>query len=216
MVLGIYGSGGAGRDILGLIYTTEQENKWDEIVFIDDTKDEGIFMNVKIVPFTVFCERYTPEKTKIIIATGEPAYRELLYNKVKERGFRLETYIHPSSKVSRYAEISEGAVILNDCYVSPMAKIEENTFINGYTIIGHDVRIGKHCQIASQVIVTGNTRVGDCVYIGAGASIRERITIEKYAIISMGAVVLKSVETEMKVMGNPARAIAKNEKHRVF
>lgn len=34
MVLGIYGSGGAGRDILGLIYSTEQENKWDEIVLL--------------------------------------------------------------------------------------------------------------------------------------------------------------------------------------
>ena len=216
MVLGIYGSGGAGKDILSLIYTSNQKNNWEEIVFIDDVRKEKELMNVKVMPFKEFCGTYNSECAKIIIATGEPAFREILYSRVVEKGYRLETYIHPSVNLSEFAEIAEGVVILNDCHISPMAKIEENVFINGYTIIGHDVKIGRHSQIASQVIVTGNTEVGECVYIGAAASIRERIKIGKYAIISMGAVVLKPVDEEMKVIGNPARAIAKNENHRVF
>lgn len=216
MILGIYGSGGAGKDVLSLIYTSNQSDNWEEIVFIDDVRSEKEFMGVKVMPFEDFCTIYEPQFAKIIIASGEPAYREMLYNKVVEKGYRLQTYIHPSVNLSEFAEIAEGVVILNECHISPMAKIGENVFINGYTIIGHDVKIGRHSQISSQVIVTGNTEIGECVYIGAAASIRERIKIGKYAIISMGAVVLKSVDEEMKAIGNPARAIAKNENHRVF
>lgn len=216
MVLGIYGTGGSAKDLFSLIIAEKRENEWDDVVFIDDTKPAGTAMGKKMFPFNEFCKVYTPEKAKIIIAIGEPAHREKIYYRICAQGYKLESYIHRTVKVSEFAEIAEGVVLLNDSFVSPMVKIGTNVWVNGYTIIGHDVQIGNHCQISSQVIVTGNTSVDDCVYIGAGASIRERITIGKFAIISMGAVVLKPVKEEMIVMGNPARAIAVNEKHRVF
>lgn len=216
MVLGIYGSGGSGRDLFSLILQEGKDKCWNEVVFIDDTKPEGIMMEIKMMPFDVFCGRYHPDNTKIMIALGEPEYRKMLFQRVHEKGYGLATYIHDSAKISKFAEVAEGAVILDDVFVSPMVKIGTNVWINGYSIIGHDVQIGNHCQISSHVIVTGNTVVNDCVYIGAGASIRERLTIGEFAVISMGAAVLKSVRPEMIAMGNPAREIAVNEKHRVF
>ncbi len=216
MVLGIYGSGGSGRDLFSLILQEGKDRCWDEVVFIDDTKPEGIMMEIKMMPFELFCRRYSAENAKIMIALGEPEYRKMIFQRVHEKGYALATYIHDSVKISKFAEVAEGAVILDDVFVSPMVKIGTNVWINGYSIIGHDVQIGDHCQISSHVIVTGNTVVSDCVYIGAGASIRERISIGEFAVISMGAVVLKSVRPEMIAMGNPAREIAVNEKHRVF
>lgn len=216
MVLGIYGSGGSGRDLFSLILQEGKDRCWDEVVFIDDTKPEGIMMEIKMMPFELFCRRYSAENAKIMIALGEPEYRKMIFQRVHEKGYALATYIHDSVKISKFAEVAEGAVILDDVFVSPMVKIGTNVWINGYSIIGHDVQIGDHCQISSHVIVTGNTVVSDCVYIGVGASIRERISIGEFAVISMGAVVLKSVRPEMIAMGNPAREIAVNEKHRVF
>lgn len=216
MILGIYGSGGSGRDLFSLLEEEGKDKEWDEVLFIDDIKPVGTMMGIRMVPFEVFVEAYSPEQAKIIIAVGEPEFRKMLYQKVKNSGYSLATYIHNTAKVSKFAEIAEGAVILDDIYVAPMAKVGKNVWLNGYTIIGHDVQIGDHCQVSSQVIVTGNTVVDECVYIGAGASIRERLTIGRFAIVSMGAVVLKPVKEEMIVMGNPARAIAVNENHRVF
>lgn len=217
MVLGIYGSGGSGRDLFSLIIGEKKEKTWDEVMFIDDVKPSGtIMMGIRTIPFAEFCKEYGSEDAKVIIALGEPEHRKRIFQRVKGKGYQLETYIHNTAKISEFAELAEGVVILDDVVVSAMAQIGANVWINGYTIIGHDVQVGEHCQISSQVIVTGNTVVNDCVYIGAGASIREKITIGEFAIVSMGAIVLKSVREEMIVMGNPARAIAVNEKHRVF
>lgn len=216
MVLGIYGAGGSAKDLFSLIKEENREKKWEDIIFIDDTKAEGTMMGKKMMPFKIFSEMYSPERAGIIIAVGEPEHRQMIYERIRELNYKLETYIHRSVKVSEFAEIADGVVLLNDSFVSPMVKIGTNVWVNGYTIIGHDVQIGNHCQISSQVIITGNTVVDDCVYVGAGASIRERITIGRFSIVSMGAVVLKPVKEEMIVMGNPARPIAVNEKHRVF
>lgn len=216
MVLGIYGSGGSGKDLFSLIVSEGKDKDWEEVLFIDDTKPAGSKMGIRMFPFDEFCEEYSPERAKVIIALGEPEYRQILSRKVKERGYHLASYIHDSAKISEFASLDEGVVVLDDVFISPMVKIGANVWINGYTIIGHDVQIGDNCQISSQVIVTGNTVVGNCVYIGAGASVRERITIGDFAVISMGAAVLKPVREEMIVMGNPARAIAVNENHRVF
>ena len=43
MVLGIYGSGGAGKEVKDI---AEMLNKWSEIVFIDDTVDCDFFKGI--------------------------------------------------------------------------------------------------------------------------------------------------------------------------
>lgn len=216
MVLGIYGAGGSGRDLYTLILQEGKDRNWDEVVFIDDTKPDGSLLEARRIPFEEFCGEFPPENARIIIAVGEPAHREMLYERVRGLGYELYTYIHDSARIGKSAQVGEGTAILDDVYVGPLDRIGANVWINGYTIIGHDVVLGDHCQVSSQVIVAGNTVVEDCVYIGAGASVRERINVGKYAVISMGAVVLKPVRPEAVVMGNPARQIALNEDHRVF
>lgn len=55
MVLGIYGSGGCGREAKNV---ADILNIWEEIVFIDDTVDPGIFKGIKRIPFKMFCQLY--------------------------------------------------------------------------------------------------------------------------------------------------------------
>ncbi len=215
MILGIYG-GSSGKDLYSLILEEGKEKNWEEIIFINDARPIGSQMGIRQIPFDVFCSTYSRKDAKIIIAVGEPSDRKMLYERVMDIGYELETYIHCRASVSKFATISKGDVILNDVCISPMAKIGSNVWINGYSIVGHDVCIGNHCQISSQVIIAGHTLVGDSVFIGAGASVREEITVGDSSIISMGAVVLKTVKPETIVMGNPARTIAINEKHRIF
>lgn len=51
MVLGIYGSGGAGRETKEI---ASLQGIWDEIVFIDDTVSAGSFKRIKRMPFEEF------------------------------------------------------------------------------------------------------------------------------------------------------------------
>ena len=64
MVLGIYGSGGFGREVKEIAETCDS---WGELIFIDDTVEEGMFQGIKRVPLELFCNRYRPEKAKVVM-----------------------------------------------------------------------------------------------------------------------------------------------------
>ena len=107
-------------------------------------------------------------------------------------------------------------------------EVGANTCIDrgtlGDTIIGNNVKIDNLCHIAHNVNIEDNVMIiasvmlgGSCVlkrgaYIAPGAVILNQLTIEKDALVGIGAVVIKNVEENTVVVGNPARAIRKNKK----
>ena len=217
MRLAIYGTGGSGRELYEIIsITREWDGRWEEIVFIDDTRPEGEFLSCQMVPFDSFCKQFPADDVEVAIAIGEPAGRKKLYERVTGAGYRLATIIHPTCALSPSAVFGQGVIVKDSVSISAGAVIKDNAYINGISMIGHDVVIGEHCQISSHVVVAGNTKVGPGVYIGISASVRDHIEIGENAIIAMGAVVMKSVHPGRTVMGNPAREIAENKDHKVF
>ena len=55
MKLAIYGTGGSGRELYEIIMITrEWDEKWEEFVFIDDTKPDGEFLSCRMVTFQTF------------------------------------------------------------------------------------------------------------------------------------------------------------------
>ena len=87
MNIAIYGSGGAGKEVFDLLQETPEERaKWDEIIFIDDTVPSGEYWSCRRFTFEDFRKTFGPEEVRIVIAVGEPKFREDLYNRVKEAG----------------------------------------------------------------------------------------------------------------------------------
>ena len=215
MKLAIYGTGNSGLEMLELIrYCEELRSQWEELVFIDDTKEPGEFQGCRRFPFSVFAETFRPEEIEVIVAVGEPANRKALYERTVGGGYRLGVIVHPTAVVSPTATLKPGAVVKDSVSISSGAVIGENVYINGISLIGHGVVIGAHSQISSHVVIAGNTTVGTGVYVGISACIRDHIEIGDGAVISMGAAVMKSVRPHRTAMGNPAREIA--ESARVF
>ncbi len=96
--------------------------------------------------------------------------------------------------------------------------IGDGTKVDNLAHIGHAVKIGRNCRITAGVIFAGSVVTQDNVWFGINASIRNNITIEKNANISMGSVVTKRVEKDKKVSGNFAidhNAFIENIKHSV-
>lgn len=211
MTLGIYGTGGAGREIYMIFdVAPHMYDKWDEIVFIDDINEVKEVYGCKVYTFNELKKKFSVDDIQIIIAVGEPKSKKILYEKVKEAGYKLATIISPLALVSRDAIIKEGVLINENVSVSAGAVIEENVLVNGKTIIGHDVHIEPHCQISSFSIIGGKTNVGEETFIGMSSCIKDHIIIGEKCVISMGAVVMKNVNPNRVVMGNPAREIAEN------
>jgi len=82
--------------------------------------------------------------------------------------------------------------------------IGSNNIIMAHSHIGHDVVIGDGCEICSGVILGGYSTIKDGAKIKLGATIRNRKTIGINSIVGLGSSVVKDIEDNVVVYGNPA------------
>jgi sugar O-acyltransferase (sialic acid O-acetyltransferase NeuD family) len=217
MILGIYGTNGMGRELREIaLLINSKTPRWDQLIFIDDTKEPGELKGCRMLPFEAVKQEYTPDEIEIVIGMGEPAYKELVWERVKNAGYRLATIIHPDAEVVPSAQLGEGVVVRKGSIVSSDSIVGNNVIIQSYVVVGHDVVVGDHCQISSFTDIAGHCKVGNRVFIGLGSCVKEETSIGDDAVVSMGAVVMKDVGDAYIVMGNPARPFGKNTEKKVF
>lgn len=89
--------------------------------------------------------------------------------------------------------------------------IEDNVKIDDLVQIGHNSHIGKNTMITVGSIICGGAVIEDNCYVAPNVSIKEKITIGTKAFIGLGAVVIKNVEADTTVVGNPAHPLIKNK-----
>ena len=215
MILGIYGSGGLGREIFDIANRVNKvSHLWGKIIFIDDISQSNSFYGTAKVKFEEFLE--LTDKREVIIAVGEPKAREKLFEKVREQHIAFATLIDPTAILSPSANIKAGVIICEYSTIHANVIISENCLIQPFCDIGHDIRIGQHTVLSPFCAPGGSLTIGNRVYIGMQSAIIENLTIEDDAIIGMGSVVYRDVLAGSTVLGNPARVTKGNEDHKVF
>jgi len=83
--------------------------------------------------------------------------------------------------------------------------IGDGTKIDNLVHVAHNVKIGRNCMIIALTCIGGGVIIEDNSYVGIGSSIRDQVKIGEKAFVGMGAVVVKDVEENVTVVGNPAR-----------
>lgn len=217
MVLGIYGAGGLGREMLILAQQINViENCWDEFVFIDDADGLSMVKGKQIITLDEAKSKYHNKDLELVIAIGEPHIRSFLREKIHNAGFPLAVLVHPSVSITDGTKLGEGTTICCNCFVSCDVTIGENVLIQPCASIGHDNRIGNDTVISTYVCTGGDCIIGDETYIGLQVSIRENIIIGRQTIVGMGSVVSRDIPNQVIAMGNPARAMKENLNYKVF
>jgi len=218
MKIFIYCAGGFGKEVFDTAKRiNKSQDKWDEILFIDDDPSLGAdFYGSKIFAFDAVLDRHHLSSFEVSIANGEPTVRKKIYDKVVARGVKLATIVDDTAIISDTAAMAEGVVVTAYCSVSSSAVVANNVALNTKAIVGHDVTLGEHCVVSSLVNLGGACSVGENSYIGMGVQIKEGVKIGKDVIVGMGSVVYNDIPDEVIALGNPARPMRNNVDKRVF
>ena len=215
MILGIYGSGGLGREIYEIaIRRNVASSLWNQIVFIDDFSDEGDYFGTKRIQFNSL--KINKNEYECVIAVGEPLSREKLFQKLTEEDIKLTCLTDPTAIVSPTAKIKSGTLICEFSTIHSGVELGYNTLIQPFCDIGHDIKVGNHTVLSPFCAPGGRTVFGDRVFVGLQSSIMDLLTIGDDAIVGMGAAVFRDVPAGATVVGNPARITRGNDEHKIF
>lgn len=188
--IAIIGSGGLGREVLGIIQSINRESKtWNFIGFFDDNLSTELINGYKIIGNINSLNKYK-EKLHIIIAIGNPIVKEKLEGRVQNSNLIYPNIIHPSVIVysKETIELGKGIVIGANSVLTVNIKIEDFVYINTASIISHDCIIDKYSIIMPTVSISAGAKIGKKVYIGNGTKIESPIVIKDNTKIKAGSI----------------------------
>ena len=170
------------------------------------------FLDLPLVDFAQVEQKYPPDKFLAFAALGYGRMngsRAEVCNRLKQKGYRLTSYISTRCTFLTDYPVGENCFILEDNTIQPFVKIGNNVVLWSGNHIGHDVVIEDHCFITSHVVISGNTTVGANSFIGVTATIRNGIVIGERSLIVAGATILKSTEPDSVYAGERAKRLPK-------
>jgi sugar O-acyltransferase (sialic acid O-acetyltransferase NeuD family) len=214
-IFGIFGAGGLGRQLLPIARSNleEQVVSTDSLFFVDDAPSSVELNRQKVITYENFLDLPAKEKF-LVIAISDGGVREKISLRIHNDGIIPWSLKAQSSIVTDDVNLGEGSVLSHFSLLTCNIKIGKYFQANHYAQVSHDCVIGNFVTLAPGARCNGNVHVSDYVYVGSNAVIKQGNTnkplfIGKGAVIGMGAVVTKSVEPGVTVLGNPARQMRK-------
>lgn len=149
-----------------------------------------------------------PDRHDLVCGVGNPLPRRHLTTLLEEHGFTFVSLIHPSARISRFANIGNGVVVLHNCVIQPNAVVGDHVFVNYACNIGHDVILERFTCVMTGSNVGGGSVLREGCYVGIGATILPGTVVGEESTVGAGAVVIRNVEPGTKVAGCPAKPLA--------
>jgi len=122
-------------------------------------------------------------------------------HRIKEAGYRLASYIHPTATVWEGFHLSENTIIMENNVLQRKVSLGANSIVWSNNHIGHHTAIGSNTFISSEVCISGNCSIGDGCFFGVNSTLYDGIEIGNEAIIGAGAVVASRVADRAVVEG---------------
>ncbi len=155
-------------------------------------------------------ENYKEIANYFFITIGQiksSSVRKRIFRNIKSLNYSIPTIISPLSRLSNYATLGEGTILMHGVKINACTQIGVNCIINTEANIEHDVIIGNHCHISTSSVVNGGSVIGDNVFIGSNATISSQVKITSNVVIGAGSVVTRNIEQPGIYAGSPATFI---------
>ena len=142
-----------------------------------------------------------------ILGIGDNAIRVKVAQLIKSKNKKIRNVIHPTASIAQKVTIGEGNFIARNVSINPLASISNYCILNTGCIVEHECVINQGVHVAPGAVLAGNVTVGENTFVGANAIIKQGITIGKNVTIGAGSVVIRDIEDNRVVVGNPSKVI---------
>ena len=204
----LVGAGGCGREVLQWVKDLNRnEKRWNIKGFLDDNLRafEGKVCDVAVL--AKVDDYIIKENDLFVCCIGNSKVRKEIVERLKNKGARIVSVIHPTAIVADSSSIGEGAIIYPFALISDNAVVGDYCIINMYSSVAHDSVLGDYCTISAHCDITGNCKLGNSVFMGTTSHVVPCSVIGNDVFICAGSTVMANVRDGLKVLGNPAKII---------
>ncbi len=203
----IIGAGGFGREVYLWAKDSFPKDQYTIKGFLDDNPRILDNYNIDINIIGNLDNYKIKNQDRFLFAVGDIDIKKSLIVRLKRRGAKFLTLIHPGAIVANTAKIGEGAIICPFCLVSDNVLLEDFVMMNVYSSCGHDVKVGSYSILSPYATLNGFVILEDEVFLGTHATVIPYKKVGCKSKISANSVVMRDVPANKMVFGVPGKAI---------
>ena len=198
----LLGAGGHTKKIIDIL----KLNNFNINGIFDDNKgiNSKYYYDYKIIDNISNVHKYIDKTDFLFCGIGDNKIRQEIVNNLHM--YKFLNIISPLASISSSAKITgTGNYIGQYANLSSDITIGDFNIMNDNSSIMHDVNIGDFNHLCPMAVVGGNVKIGNGNLIGTNATINPKIIIGDNNIIGSGAVIIKNVNSNNTIVGNPGQ-----------
>ena len=203
----IVGAGGFAREIYYWANDTFSNENYKIKGFLSYNQKDLEGFNIKTDIIGDDDNYKIEENDRFVIAIGDIGIKKRAVSRLKKRGAKFISLIHPTALIVDTAKIGEGVIIYPYVIVSDCAQLGDFVMMNSYSSCGHDVKIGNYCILSPYATLNGFVILEDEVFLGTHATVISYKKVGFQAKISANSVVMRNVPSKCMVFGVPGKNI---------
>lgn len=205
----IVGGGGFGRELISHVTDCHRAGRLPPVGgYLDDLGDVLAPFGHYEVPYLGRIDDYEPREGDLLtLAVGSPKGKRAISARLKVRGGRFATVVHPSAIESPTCRMGEGVIVGTHAGPGVDTMLGDFVTLNSYSGIGHDAVIGAFTTISGHCDITGGAQIGEDVFIGSNASILPGVNIGDRASVGAGSIVYRTIKAGATVYAPPAKLL---------
>jgi sugar O-acyltransferase (sialic acid O-acetyltransferase NeuD family) len=207
----VVGAGGSAGEIVWLVEALNQvAARWRLLGLLDDdrAKHGTHVAGAPVLGPVAAAGDFTSASFVIGVAHyRRPRTRLAIAERMGLPGDRYATLIHPAAIVTPGAKLGYGCLVFAFAFIGHAAHVGNHVLVSSHCRISHDTVVDDGATLAAGALLSGGARLGPGSYAGAGCVLRDGVVLGAGAVAGIGSVVVRDVDPEVTVMGNPARVV---------
>lgn len=118
-------------------------------------------------------------------------------------------FIHPAAYVARSVKMGYGNIVLANCAFNSNAQLGSFNTFNVACLVGHDTVIGDSNFCAAHTCIGSGLSIGNMNFFGINCCIKNKVVMGNCNLIGQCANVVKNVDNDLVLVGNPAKPLIK-------